>query len=210
MSGWVAGAVVVGAVASSYAANKSAKAAQSAANKQSESADKGIAEERYRFDEIQKMLSPYVQAGVPALSAQQDLLGLHGNAAQGAAVGNIQNSPMFGQIAQQGEDAILQNAAATGGLRGGNTQGALAQFRPQLLQQMIDQQYQRLGGLTQLGQASAAGVGAAGQQAGTNISNLYQQQGAAQGGAAIAQGRAYGQMANSVAGAFGQYVGAKF
>lgn len=210
MSGWVAGAVVVGAVASTYAANKGAKAAQNAADSQSESADKGIAEERYRFDEIQKMLSPYVQAGQPALTAQQDLLGLNGNGKQGAAVGNIENSPMYQQIAKQGEDAILQNAAATGGLRGGNLQGTLAQYRPQLLQQMIDQQYQRLGGLTQLGQASAAGVGAAGQQAGSNISNLYQQQGAAQGGAAIAQGKAYGQMANSVAGAFGQFVGAKF
>lgn len=210
MSGWVAGAVVVGGVASIYSANKSAGAAKDAANSQSASADKGIAEERYRFDEIQKMLSQYVQAGTPALTAQQDLLGLNGTGKQDAAVGNIQNGPMFQQIAKQGEDAMLQNAAATGGLRGGNTQGALAQFRPQLLQQMIDQQYQRLGGLTQLGQASAAGVGAAGQQAGTNISNLYQQQGAAQAGASIAQGKAYGQMANSVAGAFGQYVGAKF
>jgi hypothetical protein len=210
MSVWIAGAMVVTAGAGIYSANKGAKAAKEAANSQSESADKGIAEERYRFDEIQKMLKPYVDAGQPALSAQQDLLGLNGKDKQGAAVGNIQNGPMFEQIAKQGEDAMLQNAAATGGLRGGNTQGALAQFRPQLLQQMIDQQYQRLGGLTQIGQASAAGVGAAGQQAGTNISNLYQQQGAAQGGAAIAQGRAYGQMANSVAGAFGQFVGAKF
>lgn len=210
MSVWMAGAMVVTAGAGIYSANKGAKAAANAADRQSESADKGIAEERYRFDEIQKMLSPYVQAGQPALTAQQDLLGLNGVQKQGQAVGNIQSSPMFGAIAQQGEDAILQNAAATGGLRGGNTQASLAQFRPQLLQQMIDQQYQRLGGMTQLGQASAAGVGAAGQQAGTNISNLYQQQGAAAGGAAIAQGKAYGQMANSVAGAFGQFVGAKF
>lgn len=210
MSVWMAGAAVVSVAGGIYSANKSASAAKDAANQQTASADKGIAEERYRFDEIQKMLSPYVQAGQPALSAQQDLLGLNGKDKQGQAVGNIQNSPMFGQIAQQGEDAILQQAAATGGLRGGNTQGALAQFRPQLLQQMIDQQYQRLGGMTQLGQASAAGVGAAGQQAGTNISNLYQQQGAAGAGAAIAQGKAYGQMANSVAGAFGQFVGAKF
>lgn len=210
MSGWIAGAVVVSGVAGVYGAHKSASAAKDAAQSQSESADKGIAEERYRFDEIQKLLSPYVQAGTPAMAAQQDLLGLNGQAKQGAAVGAIENSPLYQQIAKQGEDAILQQAAATGGLRGGNTQGALAQFRPQLLQQMIDQQYQRLGGLTQIGQASAAGVGAAGQQAGTNISNLYQQQGAAQAGSAIAQGKAYGQMANSVAGAFGQFVGAKF
>ncbi len=210
MSVWMAGAAVVSAGAGIYSARKGAKAAENAANQQSESADKGIEEERYRFDEIQKLLSPYVQAGTPALAAQQDLLGLNGGVKQNNAVTNISNSPMFRDIAKQGEDAILQQAAATGGLRGGNTQGALAQFRPQLLQQLIDQQYQRLGGLVEVGQASAAGVGKAGQQAGTNISNLYQQQGAAMGGAALMQGKAYGQMANSVAGAFGQFVGAKF
>ena len=55
-------------------------------------------------------------------------------------------------MVQQGQDAILQNASAIGGLRGGNTQAALAQFRPALLSQLIAEQYNRLGGLSSLGQ----------------------------------------------------------
>ena len=60
---------------------------------------------------------------------------------------------------------MLQNAAATGGVRGGNTTGALATYRPQMLTQLIDQQYARLGGL------SAQGYGASSQlaQASANV-----------------------------------------
>ena len=83
---------------------------------------------------------------------------------------------------------MLQNASATGGLRGGNVQGALAQFRPQLLNQLIEQQYSRLGGLTSLGQASAAGQATAGMQTGTNIANLLGQQGQALAGGAMGKG----------------------
>ena len=94
-----------------------------------------------------------------SLGAQEDLLGLNGADAQGRAISQIENSPYFSGLVKQGENAILQNASATGGLRGGNTQAALAQFRPNMLAAAIDQQYQRLGGLTSLGQNAAAGVG---------------------------------------------------
>jgi len=205
----VAGAAIT-VVGGAVAANQKKKAAQGAANAQTESDDKAIAEQQRRFDAIQKLLSPYVEGGNKGIAGQQDLLGLNGAPAQQTAINGIQSSPMFGAMAQQGEDAILQNASATGGLRGGNTQGALAQFRPQLLNQLIDQQYQRLGGLTQIGQASAAGVGAAGQQSGDAISKLLQQQGAAQAGGLLANGAANAGLANSVSGAFGQYLGGKF
>lgn len=210
MSVWVAGAAVVSAGVGIYSARKGAKAAENASQAQVESADKGVAEQRRQFDAIQKLLSPYVNAGTPAINGQMDLIGLNGAGKQQKAIGMIENSPMFRQLAEQGENALLQNASATGGLRGGNAQAALAQFRPNMLNALIDQQYQRLGGLAQVGQASAAGVGAAGQQAGNAITNLYQQQGAAQAGNALAQGKAYGQMANSVSSAFGTFVGAKF
>lgn len=213
MSGWVAGALVVGAVATTVASNKAAKAAKAGAAAQSASAEAGIEEQRRQYDETQKLLAPYVSAGQPALSGQQDFLGLNGQAAQQKAVSGIENSAQFGSLMQQGENAILQNASATGGLRGGNTQGALAQFRPQMLNSLINQQYERLGGLAQMGQASATGQAAAGQNSANSISDLLAQQGAAQAGAALAQGRAYqqtGAAINQGVGAFGAYMGGRF
>lgn len=184
-----------------------ADAAGDAAAIQAGSAQQGIEEQRRQFDAIQKLLAPYVSAGAPALEAQQAFLGLKGPEAERAAIERIKGGETFQALASQGEEALLQRASATGGLRGGNIQGALAQFRPALLSSLIDQQYGRLGGMTALGQQSAAGVGAAGQQTGVNVANLLGQQGAAQAGAEIAQGKAFGAIPAAISGGLGLFSG---
>lgn len=209
MSG-IATAVVVGSVATGVMSSKAQKkAANAAANAQIDASEKSVEEQRRQFDAVQKLLKPYADAGLSGLSGQQDLLGINGTKAQQAAINNINNSSEMQAYLQQGENAILQNASATGGLRGGNTQAALAQFRPQLLNQLINQRYQNLAGMTALGQNAAAGTGNAGMQTASNISNLYQQSGAAQAGAALAQGQANANMWNGLTGAIGQVGGMK-
>ena len=192
----VIGSAVIGGVAQS-------KAAKSAAASQTQAADKGIAEQRRQFDRIQELLNPYVEAGGVGLQQQMALGGMSGPEAQQAAISAIEGGSEFEALTRQGEEAILQQASATGGLRGGNTQGALAQFRPQVLSSLINQQYGRLGGLTSMGQNAAVGVGNAGMQTGQNISGLYGQQGAAAAGSAMAQGQAFG----NVMGGISQYAG---
>lgn len=200
----VVGSAVVGGVASS-AASKSAS--KRAANAQTDAAEAGVAEQQRQFDAVQQLLAPYVQAGTGALTGQQNLLGLNGNTAQRSAIDALQQSPQFTSLLQQGENSILQNASATGGLRGGNTQAALAQFSPALLAQTINDQYSRLGGMTSIGQNAAAGVGNAGMKTGSGIAQLLEQQGAAQAGGALAQGQANAGMWNSLSGAAGTYAG---
>jgi len=202
----VVGAGVVGGVLSSRAQKK---AANTAANAQIEASEMGVEEQRRQFDAVQELLKPYANAGLSGLSGQQDLLGINGTKAQQTAINNINNSAEMQTYLKQGENAILQNASATGGLRGGNTQAALAQFRPQLLNQLINQRYQNYAGLTALGQNAAAGTGNAGMQTASNISNLYQQTGAAQAGAALANGQANANMWNGLTGAIGQIGGMK-
>lgn len=124
-----------------------------AANTAADAANKGA---QAAIDNTQELLSPYTQAGEQSIEMQQALSGALGPEAQQAAIDQIQNSPGFQASIQQGENSMLQNASATGGLRGGNTQGALAQFRPQMLNQAIDQRYNQLSGLSALG-ANAAG-----------------------------------------------------
>jgi len=199
----IAGLAMAGATI--YSGSKAASAAKSAASTQAASAQAGIDEQRRQFDLTQKLLGPYAQAGEGALSAQQALIGLAGPDAQAAAIKQIEMSPQFTSIVQQGENAMLQNASATGGLRGGNTQAALAQFRPNVLSGLIQQQYQNLGGLTSLGANAAAGVGNAGMQTGANVSNLIQQQGAATAGGQIAAGQSF--LPQALARGFGVYTG---
>lgn len=169
-------------------------AARSAAGAQTQAAQMGIDEQRRQFDVMQELLSPYVSGGTQAFQAQQRLLGLGTPEEQQQAISALEQSPLYQAQVRQGEQALLQNAAATGQLRGGNLAAALAQFRPAMLQQQIQQQFANLGGLAQYGQASAARVGAGAQASGTNIANLLAQQGAAQAGGELAAGRATSQM----------------
>lgn len=199
----IAGGALLGGLMSSSSAS-------SAASTQAGAAQSGIDEQRRQFAEIQKLLAPYVQAGQGAIGGfqpfqqagaqafeqQRALAGLGGTAAQQAAINQIEQNPLFQSQIRQGEEALLQRASATGGLRGGNIQAALAQFRPQMLQQAIEQQYNRLGGIAgtglgineQLyrgGQASAAGQASQAGTLGSNVANLLAQQGAAQAGGQI-------------------------
>ncbi len=123
--------------------------------------------------------------------------------AQQRAIDGIKNGAAYQSAMQAGTDSILSTASATGGLRGGNAQAALGQFGQQLLTQSINDRLSQLGGLSAMGQNSAAGVGSAGMASGNAVSQLLQQQGSANAGAALAAGRA---TANTWAG-LGQGVG---
>lgn len=192
--------------AQAEAGQAQAQAAQQASAAQTQSAQAAIDEQRRQFDLTQKLLKPYTEAGAPALQQQQAFLGLGGAPAQQKAIQGIEQSPAMQAMLQQGENALLQNASATGGLRGGNTQAALAQFRPQLLNQLINQQYERLGGLTSLGQQSAAGVGTAGQAMGGNVATLLGQQGAAQAGGILGQARGQQMQSQAIPQALGTFM----
>lgn len=216
-------------IGSAISGSKASSAAKSAANTQAAAQGQAIDEQRRQFDAIRELLSPYVQAGKPdltqpyvqagpgALQAMQGLAGLRGAGEQQAAINQIQQGAQFQELARQGEQGILQNAAATGGLRGGNVQAALSQFRPALLNQLIESQYGKLAGLTTLGstsaenllrigQASAAGTAAAGQQSAQNIGNLMVGQGQARAAGQIGAANAFAQGVGGVTGALGSGV----
>jgi hypothetical protein len=69
-----------------------------------------------------------------------------------------------------------------------------------LLNQFLEQQYSRLGDLTKVGQASAAGVGASGITSATNIGQAYTQAGQAQAGGILGQANAFNQAIGTIGG----------
>lgn len=170
------------AIGGAYQANQ----AGNAADAQVQAANNGIAENRRQFDVVRQLLAPYVNAGTDSLGGYRGLAGVDGPQAQQAAIAALQASPQFGALTQQGEDAILQNASATGGLRGGNVQTGLANYRTNVLSGLIDQQLGRYGSLINIGQNSAAGTGSAAMTTGANNAQLMQQAGAAQAGGIVA------------------------
>jgi hypothetical protein len=200
----IIGSAIVGGVMSSRAQKSAAKTASGA---QTRAAEQSIAEQRRQFDAVQQLMAPYVQSGTTALSRYNALTGLSGEEAQQTLINQITSGAEYGSLVRQGEEAILQSASATGGLRGGNTQSALARFRPEILSSLIRDEYSRLGGMVSMGQNAAAGVGNAGMQTGQNISNQYGQIGQAQAGAALARGQATANMWGNIAGSVGLTAG---
>ena len=88
-------------------------------------------------------------------------------------------------------------------------QAALAQFRPAVLQQMIEDKYNKMGGMVSFGanasqnlatqgQAAGAGEAAAGMSMASNIGNATMAAGDARAQASLAQGQAWGNVAGSV------------
>jgi hypothetical protein len=195
-------AAVVGGVAAYAGSQKQASAARNAADVQARMGREAIAASGDQFAQMKAMVQPYAEAGYDSLAAQLDLIGQNGPEAQQAAINNIQNDPNAQALAQQGERGILANASATGGLRGGDIQAALAQFRPQLLQSLINDRYSKLQGITQLGQAAAAQQASASLTQGAQTASLLTGIGNAQAAGLIGAGAANAAGYNAIGGAF--------
>ena len=118
--------------------------------------------------------------------------------AQKNAIAGLANGEQFQALAKQGEYGIMANAAATGGLRGGDTQGALAQYRPAMLQGLIDRQLANLGGIAANGQNAATNTGTAAQNAGQQVNQSLGNIGQAQAGAALASGQAWNNAGSGI------------
>lgn len=96
-------------------------------------------------------LSPWSMGGQQAFGQLGDLAGLHGGGAQGSIIDSLKASPLYQSLFRNGQDTLLNNASATGGLRGGNFQSSLANFGSDTLAQVIQQQMANLGNISQQG-----------------------------------------------------------
>jgi hypothetical protein len=220
----IGGAALAGVAGSAI----SASGAQSAANTQAAATQSGIAQQNYEFNTVQGLLQPYVQAGTNALpgytAAQSNyagtlgqysgvlgqlnnLTGANGAAAQNTAIQGLTSNPYYTNAMNLGQQEILANASATGGLRGGNTVASLGYLPGQVLSNTMQQQIGNLGtslngvsgllggygnqisqfgNLLNLGENAAAGTGQAAQSTGNNITSLLGTGANAQAGATLA------------------------
>lgn len=183
----VTAAVTIGSTVLGNRAQKDA--ASTAADAQTASSTRAIAETRRQFDETKRLMAPFVDAGSGAIDMMGILSGQGTPEEQAAAYKAIEDSPAFAANVRQSEEGILSNAAATGGVRGGNVQTSLATNRTFQLQDLIDRQYAKLGGLATIGVNAASGQANLGASAATNIANLEGDIGAARAGESLARGQ---------------------
>lgn len=117
--------------------------------------------------------------------------------AQQNFIKGLETSPLYKAIMgtmQQGEDAIMRHAGATGGLRSGNAQAALASHAQQLQNKALLQSYsQRLAGLQDM-----AGLSSIAPQIGAAMSSVGSAQAAGVLGAGQAAQAGYQDMGNAI------------
>jgi len=164
LGGVVAGSSILGA-------KKAADASKDATKAQTAAADASVAEQQRQFDITQESLQPSIEAGNLARDQQVSLLGLGGTEAQQTAYDSLTQSPGQQFLQARAQKNLLNNAAAIGGLGGGNVRNALVQQGVGFAQTDLDNQFSRLGQLAGQGQAATTSVGQFGQSTSNNISN---------------------------------------
>jgi len=206
MSGWVAGAVVVGSVISSQAAGDAADTAAQASGRAS---DASIGEQRRQYDINRADQAPYLAAGTNALGRLQNYI--TGPYSKPISMADFQQSPDYQWSLDRTMKALGNRYAAQGNRQGGNALRAQAEEAAHFVglqgenwfNNQLRSRAAQLGpeqSLAGVGQTTAAGLGAYGANMAGNIGNAYMTSAANTGNAAMAaagiRNSAYGGASN--------------
>lgn len=197
----IVGSAAVGAIASSSAANKAAKAQTSAAAQATDA-------QRQMFDITQGNLQPYMEAGSNSTNMLMNRLP---ELTQPVTMdqATLEQTPGYQFTRNQGLKAVQNAASARGlGISGAAQKGA-ASFATGLADSTYQNQfnnavtnqtnsYNRFLQLAGLGENAAAGVGNAATQTGANIGNNLLGAGNAQAASYMNGANAFGNAANSI------------
>lgn len=118
-------------------------------------------QQHYAADGSRRDLTPFTTGGSAG-----------GMGDQAGAIEALKDSPLYQSLFGNGRDAILAAGSATGGLRGGNINGSLANFGRDTLAQVIQQQLANLGGIQSAGQSAAGMLGGFGANSATQRAGL--------------------------------------
>jgi hypothetical protein len=200
MSGWVAGATVVGSLIG-------AKASKSAASTQAAAAGQASDLQREIFEQTRADQAPYREAGYNALANLQRTAGNVPGAFKFGA-GDYQADPGYAFRLAEGQKALDRQAAARGGLISGGALRAAQRYGQEMGSQEFgnaynraltsygtdvareNQLYNRQAALAGIGQTSTNLVGQAGQNYATNVGNLMTGGAAAQAAGQVGQANA--------------------
>ncbi len=191
MTWFAVGAAVVGTVGSAVSSSSAARGQQRAA-------DAATEEQRRQFDMTQANQQPYREAGTNALANLVQLSGQYGKAPTAEQV-MAQPGYQFGLT--QGQNAVNNQGAATGGLYSGQQLRAASRFNTDYATTKYDDAFNRnrlqegdtwnrYSALAGIGQTATNQLQGAGQNYANQVGQIGMSNANAQGAATIAQGNA--------------------
>jgi hypothetical protein len=186
---------MLGSILSAGAAKDASRSAQAA---QTQGYQTATGNEQSAYNTISGNFSPYLAAGQGAVGAYGNLLGINGAPNQQAAITSLQASPYYQSLYNTGRESLLQNASATGGLRGGNTESGLYQLGSNTLAQTIQNQLTNLQGATSMGLSATGALSGYGAETANMLASLATGQGNATAQDILQRGNLTAGMWNSL------------
>ena len=168
------------------------QASTEAARAQAAAAKIAIGEQQRQFNLTTANQAPWLKAGKTALNLQNKYAGLGGSQEQKKAFADFMASPEQTYFKQQGTDSLNRNSTALGGIGSPQVVNALKEQGAGWASQDYENQYNRLAGLSNTGQATAGQLGALGQNKSSAIGNIGMQ-----AGQSMASGTLAGQQAQT-------------
>lgn len=210
MSGWVAGAVVVGSVASGYMASQAAK---DAARTQAAASDRAIAAQQAGLAAQEAINAPFVDKGTEAMNRLAAMTEPGGEYYEPFSKTDFRQDPGYAFRLKEGMNALNASAAARGGLISGNALRAATAYGQEMGSQEYANAFNRyyaersnkmdpLKFLTGVGQAAGAGQASNIGAATGNIANLTTGAGNAMAAGQVGSANAY---ANAIGQGVSQY-----
>lgn len=194
--GAIAGAAigVIGGVMQNNANKKGANAA--AAGQQA-----SVLEQQRQYDQTRQDMMPWLDAGRQGLNqlsllASGDMRGFH-------------QSPEYAFTRDQGLQSLERGAAARGGMYSGGADADRMRFASGLASQEYGNHWNRLAGLSGVGQSTAGSLGSFGANAAANIGNAYGNIGNIRQSMYQQQGQNNAQMWGAAGGAFANWLGGR-
>ncbi len=174
------------------------KASKKGAAAMVEAMNRGIDTENAFNAQTRTDYMPYTLAGSDAIGQINQLT--NGSMTADQLSAQIMQNPLYAARYNNGQEALLQNAAATGGLRGGNTRRGLADFGSDTLAQVYQQILGNLGSVANLGLGAQGQVTGVGQNTANAVTGLQTQQGQTRAQDYLARGGITAGMFNSAGG----------
>jgi hypothetical protein len=232
----------IGAAGSIASGAEQAGAAKSAQQLQAQEAEQSLQFQEQEFNTEQANQAPFLKAGTGAISTLSQLTSTPGQGLltpwtdtfEAPTAAQAEATPGYQFTLGQGEQALQNSAAASGGLLTGGTAKALTQYGEGLADTTYQQTYQnalqqyetaystfqnnqtntynRLAGVAGTGQTAAQQLGTEGQSAAQGVSNINLTTGAQQGqdilAGAAATASGYAGATNAVSGGLNSIAGA--
>lgn len=174
---------LIGAGVAAYGANQQRGAIGSASAAQQAAMQQSLAEQRRQYELAQNNLSPWLQAGRQALTAQQQLMGLGGDSTNQLAA--LANSPGYRFRLQQGQQALEAGLASRGGMGSGKSMAAANEYGQNFASNEYANRLNQLAGLSGTGQSTAQNMGSLGANYAQNYGGTLQSGANALGAASI-------------------------